>query len=351
MNRIIDIKSALELKDTIFVDVRAPLEYEEDRIINSKNIPLLDDNERSIVGTLYKQEGKELAIEKGLKFTGEKLEYFYSEFINLSKVYKNIVIYCSRGGMRSSSLVNFLSVLGLNTYKLEGGYKSYRNYVIDFLENLDKYYEFIVLHGLTGVGKTDALKYLHKNDINTLDLEEFAKNSGSVFGHVYFNDSPPSQKLFESVIFNHIYELKSKYIFIESESKRIGGICLPNSMYDIITKKGYHILLEDSIDSRIERLVDQYVNLSFKDNSTIINSLEKLRKRLGNENVNYLIEKMNLKEYSLVAKELILNYYDPLYKYSIDKYEYELKLSCSNFENAMEKLILFYERLNEGSFK
>ncbi|SHJ44813.1 tRNA 2-selenouridine(34) synthase MnmH [Tepidibacter formicigenes] len=345
MNRGINLEEALKLENAVFVDVRSPLEYKEDRIIKSINIPILDDKERKVVGTIYKKDGKESAVEKGLEFTSKKIKDLYLEFNSLSKSYKNIVVYCSRGGMRSGSVVNFFCNLGINMYQLRGGYKSYRNYVIDFLENIDENYKFIVLHGLTGVGKTDALKYLNKKGVKGLDLENIAKNCGSVFGHICFKDNPPSQKLFESLIFNYINNSKSKYIFIESESKRIGSVLIPNSIYNTMIEKGYHILLESSINSRVKRLVEQYISLNYKEDTVILDALEKLRKRLGNEKIDYLIEKLNSKEYAIIAKELIVNYYDPLYKYSIDKFAYNHIISCDKFEKAMAKLITIYERL------
>ncbi len=347
--KTIEIGKALSLDDTVFVDVRSPLEYEEDRIVGAINIPLLDDEERKIIGTLYKQEGKDIAIEEGLRFTSNKIDDFYIQFRNLSREYENIVIYCARGGMRSASMVNFFSPLGMNLIQLEGGYKSYRNHVLRFWENIHEKCELIVLHGLTGVGKTEALYSLQEKGISTLDLEGLAKNSGSVFGHVYFKENPPSQKYFESLLFNEIKNSKSKYLFIESESKRIGGVCLPNDIYDKMTKEGYHILLKSNMENRIKRLVHQYVRFNDKEDGIIIDSLEKLRKRLGNEKVNLLIKKIHLKEYDFIARELLVNYYDPLYKYSIDKYRYDLILNCDHFHGAIKELELFYKRLEEGS--
>ena len=284
----IEIEKALELKDAIFVDVRSPLEYAEDKIKNAINIPLLDDEERQIVGTLYKQEGKNIAIEKGLQFTGGKLTDFYTQYSNIQKKYKNIIIYCARGGMRSESIAKFISSLGIEVYKLEGGYKSYRNYVLDFFNNAKEKFQFIVLHGLTGVGKTDILKTLMDKNINSIDLEEYAKNSGSVFGHVYFVENPPSQKYFETLIFNYMYELKSGYIFVESESKRIGAVFVPEFLYEKIIGESHRVLITSTIDSRVNRLVQQYVKNNHKDDIALLKSVEKLNKRLGNETVEFL---------------------------------------------------------------
>ena len=118
--------------------------------------------------------------------------------------------------------------LGINIYKLEGGYKSYRNYVLDYLDNIMNSKNFIVVHGLTGVGKTDLLNMLESKDIDNIDLEGIAKNSGSTFGFITHDEKPPTQKKFESKIFEKIFYSKSDYIFIESESKRVGHVLIPN---------------------------------------------------------------------------------------------------------------------------
>ncbi|WFD11733.1 tRNA 2-selenouridine(34) synthase MnmH [Tepidibacter hydrothermalis] len=349
MSNIIEIENALGLENSIFIDVRSESEYEEDRILNSVNIPILNNEQRKIVGTLYKQEGKEKAIEKGLELIADKLKDIYIKLKKLSSEYDNLIVYCARGGMRSSLLVNFYSGLGINMHKLDGGYKKYRNYVIDFLEHADEDYEFIVLHGLTGVGKTDALKYLTSKNISSLDLEGLAQNCGSVFGYLGFEKEPPSQKMFETLLFDYIINSNSKYIFTESESRRIGYVMLPENIYNMTIEKGYHILIEDTTKNRIQRLVNQYVNLSSKDDEKISESIEKLRKRLGNKKTDYLNENLHLKQYDKIAEELIINYYDPLYKYSIDKFEYDNIISVDEFEKAMDNLINIHRQLHEGS--
>ena len=344
----IDIGNALKLENSIFVDVRSPLEYEEDKIMNAVNIPILDDEERVIIGTLYKHEGKDIAIEKGLEFTGGKLSDFYAKYKDLNIQYKNIIIYCARGGMRSESISKFISSLNIPVFKLNGGYKSYRNYVLEYFKNENNQFKFVVLHGHTGVGKTDVLKTLLENNINAIDLEGYAKNSGSVFGHVYFNEAPPSQKYFETMIFKYIFNLKQKYIFIESESKRIGAVCVPDFIYEKITLDSKRILITSNVEKRVERLVDQYVSNTYKDDEVLVNAIWKLNKKLGNEKIKYLVEKVNSNEYDVVAKEIMINYYDPLYQYSIDKYKYDLSFSSDDYNETIIQITRYYDMLNEG---
>ena len=155
--KTIKIEDALKLEKTIFIDVRTEKEYLDDHILNAYNMPLFNNDEYCEVGTIYKQEGKHEAIDKGFEFVSPKLKDMYKVVKELSKEYEHIVIYCARGGMRSGSVANLLTSIGIDLYKLEGGYKSYRNYVLDYLSTIMDQKQFIVLHGLTGVGKTELL--------------------------------------------------------------------------------------------------------------------------------------------------------------------------------------------------
>ncbi|WP_010292506.1 rhodanese-like domain-containing protein [Clostridium senegalense] len=148
-----------ELKgDYVLVDVRSPLEYKENTIPGAVNIPLFNDEERALVGTIYKQESTEKAKKIGMEIVSKKLPSIYDEFLKLEKKHKKIVLFCARGGMRSGSLVALLSSLGMRVEKIKGGYKSYRGYVLEELPKLNEQVKYIVLHGNTGVGKTEILK-------------------------------------------------------------------------------------------------------------------------------------------------------------------------------------------------
>ena len=257
--KTIKIEDALKLKNCIFIDVRTESEYKEDHILDAFNMPLFKDHEHCEVGTIYKMQGKNEAIQKGFDFVGYKLKDMYIQVTSLASEYDNIVIYCARGGMRSGSVCNLFASLGMSIYKLEGGYKAYRNYVLEYLDNIMNVKNFIVVHGLTGVGKTDLLNILDEKNVDNIDLEGIAKNSGSTFGFITHDKKPPTQKKFESKIFEKIFFSNSDYIFIESESKRVGHVLIPNNIYDAIVRDGYHILLECSLENRVKRLCRDYV--------------------------------------------------------------------------------------------
>jgi tRNA 2-selenouridine synthase len=346
--RTISIKDALNLEDVVFIDARTPKEYEEDHILDSINLPILNNEEHADIGTIYKQQGKVQAINKGFDYVGYKLKYMYSTIEGLSNKYKNIVIYCARGGMRSKSLVSFFDSLGLNIYQLEGGYKSYRNFVINYLDTVMDEKKFIVLHGLTGVGKTDMLKLLEKERLDIVDLEDMASNSGSVFGYITFDKKPPTQKEFETKIFEKLYYSKSNYIFIESESKRVGHVSVPLPIYNSMTQDSIHLLLECSIKTRVDRLTKDYVYSEYKDKKELVDCINRFRKRLGHEKIDKLIEMFNNGKYEEVIEEYLVDYYDPLYNHSVKQYTYDMIINADDINKALQKVINFTKDAMRG---
>lgn len=343
---VIKLEEALNLESRIFIDVRSPQEYEIDHIPGSINIPLLDNDERAIIGTLYKKQGKEDALEKGMEYVTPKLQEFYDQIKAISQEYKNVIIYCFRGGMRSSSFVDFINSRGLNVKKLDQGYKYYRNYVIKRLDDLSDF-KFVVLHGHTGIGKTEMLIELEKKGLSILDLEYFAKNSGSVFGGIYYSGNPVSQKYFETQILEKLLEAEKngvKHLFMESESKKIGRCTLGSEFWNQMTN-GYHILVEASLDSRVERCVKDYTLKCIDNDEQLISSIKKLKDTIGNVGVELLIEKSGEKDYSFVARYLMENYYDKLYLHSQDKYKYEFAVDSEAMKNACDSIELWYNNI------
>ncbi|MCT4594673.1 MAG: tRNA 2-selenouridine(34) synthase MnmH [Anaeromicrobium sp.] len=344
MVKTIDIKDVLKMKDILLIDVRSQVEYEDGTILNAINIPILDNEERAMVGTIYKKECTEKATLMGIEYGSKKLVSIYESIKGYSKEYKNIVFFCYRGGMRSKSVCSFVQMMGIkNVFQLTGGYKSYRNTVVNFLEKNIYDYNFIMIHGLTGVGKTHILEKLHERGKSVLDLEKLANNSGSVFGNIMYNEKLPTQKNFDAGIFHTLRGLKDKNVYVESESKRIGNVIILNHIFEkIISDK--HILVETNMENRITNIKKDYINGIEDNEQKLKDAIEHLRKRLGNVNVNMLIEKIDKKEYDHVIEYLIKNYYDPLYKYSIDKFrEYDYEANYLSMDKVVDEIIKFVE--------
>lgn len=340
---IIKIEKAINLEKSIFIDVRSPKEFEESHIVNAINFPVLDNFERDIVGKIYKQYGKNEAILKGLDSVGDKLKDFFEKIRLLQKEYNNLVLYCARGGMRSETLYSFAKSIGIsNIYKLEGGYKAYRNYVIENTDEIIKQITFIEVHGKTGCGKTKILSALKELNMPSIDLEDLAKNAGSVFGSVPYKEKPPTQKMFENLLFEEIKE-KPKYVFIESESKRIGSVTLSNDFFKQMNN-GLHVLIETSIQNRVDIIRELY-KPELKD-SKINSAINNLRKRLSNDIVDSLLDELKNENYDKVIRYLSENYYDSLYEYSIKKLDrYDLEIYYEKVEDAVKELKNYYEEV------
>jgi tRNA 2-selenouridine synthase len=344
MIKEIDIYSALDRDDLHYIDVRSPKEFEDDTIPGAVNLPILDDEEREYVGYLYKQVDPEQAKEKGLEYASKKLVYFYQKVKEMQNSNKKIALFCYRGGMRSNSIARVLDAMGIEIFIIKGGYKSYRKHVIDKLNILNTKHKYVVLHGYTGVGKTKILKLLEEKDYSILNLEEIAKNSGSVFGSVAYGGMSNSQKKFESLLVKELDKVNDKIIFTESESKRIGKAIIPDPLFNNM-ENGYHILISTNMENRIKNTLDDYINIDSKNkDENIRKSIYLLKKRLGNNKVEELIKEFNNNNYEYIICELMVNYYDPLYKYSIDKLDqYDKIIEYNEINEAVDQLINFLD--------
>lgn len=186
MHKIIEYEQLInnEIKGTYqLIDVRSPSEHKAETIPGSINLPLLDDEERTRVGTVYVNESADKAKKLGIEIVSKKLPDLYSKIIDLSNQYDNLIFFCYRGGLRSKVLVSLLDSLGIRAFKLNGGYKRYRKYVIKALPEIVKKVNFVVIHGNTGTGKTQILKILNQKGMDVLDLEGCANHRGSFWKH------------------------------------------------------------------------------------------------------------------------------------------------------------------------
>lgn len=342
------VEEAFNMESTVYVDVRTPLEFADGCIPGAINIPILNNDERAFVGLTFKNNSPEEAKVLGVKYAATKLPIIYEEILSLTKQYKNVIIYCWRGGMRSGSVASFLNSLGLTVYQLEGGYKAYRKRVIDYFENGIKTHDFIVLHGFTGVGKTEILERLELLNVPILNLELLIKNSGSVFGTVGFqNQKPVPQKMFEAQVFEILRSYDQRFVVVESEGQRLGGVILPEGLFRPIVN-GKHILLSSSIEARVDRLVNDYVNKVSNCDILLEQAISSLKKRIGLDKVNQCISWINEKNYHEIARMLIIEYYDPLYSHSIKDYIYAYQIDSNEIDDVLKKVVNIYNVLEES---
>jgi tRNA 2-selenouridine synthase len=319
-------------KGYLLVDVRTPKEFEEEGIPGAINIPLLLDEERVQIGTTYKQVSPEKAKEEGIEAIAKRLPELFREVQKVASQCRRIVFYCARGGMRSTSMAALFTALGYKCSKLEGGYRGYRQYILSEIPKLNEGIKYIVLHGKTGVRKTKLLNILEEQGFNVLNLEKLADHKGSFYGGLG-QKRKQSQKRFESLIFEALFA-KPTYLFVESESKRIGDLYLPDTIYDSIMN-GQHLLIEASLEQRVETIMEDYANSTKEE---LVECTKKLQRYMNKKTVaSYLdmIEKGNLSE---LAKMIMEEYYDPLYLKSIEKYTFDATIHSENLEVALEQL-------------
>lgn len=313
------------------LDVRSPGEYAHAHIPGAHSLPLFTDEERKVVGTAYKQQSKQVAVKIGLKYFGVKMVEMVETVEKLIKELQpkirkdnnpsndfqssTVLVHCWRGGMRSAGVAWLLDLYGFKVYTLAGGYKGYRNWV---LEQFEKEYPMHILGGYTGSGKTEVLKALHKRGYTVIDLEGIAHHKGSAFGAMGLPPQP-SQEHFENILAGELFRglatslseesMKfQKTIWLEDESQRIGTVNIPSVLFkQMRTKKVF--FLEIPFESRLD-----YINLHYGkfEKAELVNAIIRIKKRLGGLEtktaMNFLLED-EIKE----SFRILLQYYDKLY--------------------------------------
>ena len=311
MNKI-DIQDFFKLRKTLpVIDVRSPGEYQKAHIPGAWNIPLFNNEERARVGTAYKQSGRKDAVKEGLKIVGPRMADMVEQAEKIAGEGKELIVHCWRGGMRSENMAWLFSRVGIQSYILTGGYKSYRRYC---REQLEKPLPLIVLGGYTGSGKTDILHSIMQEGEQCIDLEGFANHKGSVFGSFGEADQLPNEH-FENLLFEKWLSLDPvKPVWVEDESKMIGNNCLPDELYHKIRSAP---VIEVEIDKgiRIRRLVREYTGFS---KQMLKDSIHKIRRRLGGQNAQRAIEALDNDDFH-TAVDIALHYYDKAYQHGLDK--------------------------------
>lgn len=344
MHNDISIEEAFEKENVFFVDVRSPDEFAKDAIPSAVNVPILDNEQRAQVGKIYQELGPKEARFLAVKLVSPLLPEKIKTIRDLADG-KIVVVYCWRGGMRSKAMCEFLNLAGIPTLRLAGGYKSYRRFINNYF-NEPPNFNFLVLYGLTGVGKTEILERLSFKDIPTLNLEALAKHRGSVFGAVGL-PSQPSQKKFETDLYSVLNQYQAnQYIFVEGESKKIGKLFIPEKIYAAI-QRGKRILIYDSMLNRVNRIIKEYLVKSKYNIQEFETAITHLQKRIGNSKMQELLELLYTENFAEIVKELLISYYDKLYHHPDNpSIEYDFCISSANIDSAVLQLYKYYQLLS-----
>jgi len=329
MIKTISVEQVLQEKNIILLDTRTPKEFQEDHLPNAINLPILSNEERAVVGTVYKQVSQEKAIEQGIEFFSKKMPEFMKETAQYKK--DNIVVYCWRGGMRSRIVVSLLESFGYNVRQLSGGYKSYRAYVKEKLYAYQIQPKFVVLWGLTCTGKTQLLQQFQ----NSLDLEGLAQHRGSLYGAIGLQ--PRSQKMFENLMLQRLDQLNSeKFILVEGESRRIGDVIIPDVAWKAM-QRGIPVKVTRSIDRRAEEAAKEYI-ASEEDVQKIKEITLSLSRVISNNQKQEIASLLEQKKYGEAIKILLEFYYDPLYSNTLKNFNYEFEVSNDDVNIAVKQL-------------
>ncbi|RKP58065.1 tRNA 2-selenouridine(34) synthase MnmH [Cohnella endophytica] len=301
-------------KEITLIDVRSPSEFEDSTIPGSLNIPLFDDGERAEIGTIYKQVSVEAAKQRGLEIVSAKLPAFINRFADIPG---KKAVFCWRGGMRSKTSATLLSLMGIQADRLTGGYRAYRNWVVDTLGEMEFLPEAIVLHGNTGTGKTAVLRSLRERGYPVLDLEAYAGHRGSIFGKIGLKGH--NQKTFDSLLVEELIELGDKpYILIEAESRRIGKVVVQEFL---MSKKesGIHIVIEMPMAARVRHILEDYAPHEHPEDT--LAAFKQIKSRIHTPVAAEIEACLQERNYAQAVELLIRFYYDPRYAHSFEQYD------------------------------
>ncbi len=292
----------------LLLDVRSESEYRHGHIPGAVSFPLLNDEHRVIVGTTYKQQGREAAVLKGFELVGNKFADFAKNALELTGN-KHVMIYCWRGGMRSNIMSWVLSMAGMKVTLLKGGYKSFRRWTLDQFSQPKR---IVVIGGRTGSGKTEMLKMLKEKGQQVIDLEALANHKGSAFGALGEKPQPRTEH-FENLLgieWNKTDE--SRIIWLENESILIGSVKIPDPVFEMM-RIAPVVELRCDLESRMKRILRDYGKFAVE---LLAENTMKLTKRLGDLRARKAVEALLNNDKETWMKET-LSYYDKSYDYGM----------------------------------
>lgn len=325
----ISIEDALSLikgKDTLVIDARSEKEFNESALPTAINFPVLKNQERHNVGLIYKNYSQSAAVWLAMEYANPKSQDL-SDFITTGQHgIKNIIVYCWRGGGRSSYLAKMIEDIikqnpEANLYTVIGGFKSYRKQVIEFFKAKINDYSFLEITGLTGSNKSKLITSTStKTDV--LDLEFSARHQSSLFGQIPYLirgfEPVKNQSAFENNLFNQMLFLKGKNnILIESESKKIGDFFIPDTLYNKL-ETAPCIQLNASLETRVTTITEDYFGFDLKGlplvKEIFIKKSDFFKQQLSKAVYDELLSHLENGEVRKFSEIMLVKYYDKRYK-------------------------------------
>jgi len=297
------------------IDARSPSEYADDHLPGAINAPVLDDEERALVGTIYKRQSAFEAKRAGAPLVARNIAHaIEGRFAGRPRDWRPLV-YCWRGGGRSGALAHVLRQVGWNAARLDGGYKAFRRQVVADLEAMPAAFTFHVICGSTGSGKSRLLEALAETGAQALDLEALAAHRGSVLGDL--PDAPqPTQKSFETAIWAALSGFeRAKPVYVESESKKVGDLRVPEALIGRM-REGRCFRVEAGDDARVALLMEDYAHLIARP-EVLVAKLECLKDLHGAERIASWKSRVAHGEWRELVRDLLESHYDPAYRRSM----------------------------------
>jgi len=317
-------------KERTIIDVRSEGEYEAGHIPGVVNIPILNNQERIAVGTAYKQQGQKHAIKEGFRLVGPRLVDIINDTEKVANG-KELFVHCWRGGMRSNNFSQFVGMAGVRTQSLIGGYKAFRQKAA---ESFQSPFQFIIISGYTGSGKSEVLRELKRQGEQVIDLEMLAHHKGSAFGNLMMPAQPTTEQ-FQNNLFEEILQMDlRKRIWIEDESISIGKIYLPAAFWKTMNQSPV-VNISVHKDIRISRLVNEY---GAADRDQFLLAMTQITKRLGGQHFKAAKEKL-LQEDMAATIDILLTYYDKAYLAGMEKRKNSLLASVDWSGTKVEELV------------
>jgi tRNA 2-selenouridine synthase len=299
------------------IDVRSPGEYADDHLPQATNLPVLDDEERARVGTMYVQQSAFDARKLGAAIVARNIATICETYARDKPRDWSPLVYCWRGGQRSRALVHVLTEIGFRAVQLHGGYRAYRRHVVAALAETPQRFRFRVICGLTGSGKSRLIEAIDAEGGQVLDLERLARHRGSLLGDLP-DDAQPSQKMFESGLYFAFSRFDAgRPVFVESESQRIGRLQVPESLLAAM-RASPCIRLEAPQTVRVSMLEADYAHL-IDDREQLGARLAPLAKLHGKATVERWRGWLRCGDTSALAADLLDVHYDPSYRRAIQR--------------------------------
>ncbi|MFM2136860.1 MAG: hypothetical protein RL021_2260 [Bacteroidota bacterium] len=298
--------------EPVLIDARSPSEFSHAHIPGAVNIPLLDDEHRRIVGTTYKQKGRNEAVLAGFELVGPRFADIIREAQKVAPK-KHVTVYCWRGGMRSAITGWLLQTAGFSVTIRKGGYKAYRQTV---LESFQQPRKVIVIGGKTGSGKTEILHQLESLGEQVVDLEGLAHHKGSAFGAIG-QPPQPSNEHFENLLFERLQKMDfERPVWLENESRSIGRLKIPEGLFELM-RKATVLEADVSVKMRMKRIVAEY---GVFDRAELEEATLRLSKKLGGQHVKTAVEALRAGDLEKWLQVLFV-YYDKTYQHGNDQRE------------------------------